>query len=150
RGISALRASFTTMYLDENRRVAPGNMRDVPDEETGSTAENYGHFGYDDRTPGYIQSDWGTGSACFAAAYAQRHFGDVFIDVRRMKAFGINGCRVKRMYRSGEKLMLDVEKQIDAGLDIVIKASEAPPDLQVEVNGIRANKNASGDFGVLL
>lgn len=150
RGIAALRASFTTMYLDENRRVAPGNMRNVPGEEIGSTAENYGHLGYDDRTPGYLESDWGTGSACFAAAYAQGHYGDIFIDVRRMKAFGINGCRVRRTHRYGEKLMLEVEKHIDAALDVVIKASEAPPDLQVEVNGVKANKNASGDFSVLL
>jgi len=122
----------------------------VPGDEIGSTAENYGHLGYDDRTPGHIESDWGTGSACYAAAYAERHYGDVFIDVRRMKAFGINGCRVRRMYRSGEKIMLEVEKQIDAGLDIVIKASEAPPGLQVEVNGVKAKKSAPGDFSVLL
>ena len=151
RGIAALRASFTTMYLDENRRVAPGNMRNVPKAEIGSTAENYGHLAYDDRTQGYLESDWGTGSACQAAAYAQRHYGDIFVDARRTRAFGINGCRVRRIHRSGDKLMLEVEKHIDTGLDVVIKVGEeAPPDLQVEVNGVPTSKSASGDFHTLL
>ncbi len=112
RGIAALRASFTTMYLEDNRAVAPGNLGGIPDHETGSIAENYGHFGYDHRTPGFLESDWGPGSAGFAAAYADMHYGGVYIDLDRGHAFGINGCRVKELKVEKDSVEIEVERQL--------------------------------------
>jgi hypothetical protein len=151
RGISALRASFTTMYLEENRAVAPGNFSPAHGAETGSVAENYGHFGYDYRTTGYLQSDWGAGSASFAAAYAQKHYGDVYVDLERMKAFGINGCRVISVERVGDKLNLEVEKHIDAGLGLEVKVFDTTGSgLRVEINGSPAERTPAGYFRALL
>jgi hypothetical protein len=150
RGISALRASFTTMFIEENNRVAPGNMRRAVPEETGSVTENYAHFGYDHAVPGFLDSDWGAGSACHAAAYAQMHYGDIFVDVGRMRAFGINGCRVDRVEEVDGKLELDVDFHVDPVVDVVVKLAGASPARGVEVNGRQARRAAAGEYCVHL
>jgi len=149
RGISALRASFTLMFIDENRPVAPGNMRIAIPEETCSIAENYAHFGYDHAIPGFLDSDWGAGSACHAAAYAQKHYGDIFVDVARMKAFGINGCRVDGITEENGLISLEVVSHIDAGTEVMVRlAGEAGHRL--EVNRAPAKRTGAGEFSVLL
>ena len=150
RGIAALRAAFTLMFLDENTLVAPGNMKDAPPEETGSVAENYAHFGYDHRVPGFLDSDWGAGSACHAAAYVQRHYGDIYVDLDRDAAFGINGCRVEDFKLEGRKLTLHVEKQIDSGIEVAVKLAGGRRDLDIVVNGTPARKAPLGEHKVLL
>jgi len=147
RGIAALRAAFTTMYIDENRLVAPGNFNPTQHAETGSVAENYGHFGYDFRTSGYLQSDWGAGSAAYAAAYAQKHYGDIYVDLDRSKGFGINGCRVRGVELAGNRLSLTVDKQIETALEVGVKTSESHvAGLKVEVNGVPAERTPAGYF----
>ncbi len=151
RGISALRASFTLMYIDDNRRVAPGNMRFIPPHETGSVAENYGHFGFDYRTTGILQSDWGVGSACFASAYALKHYGDVYVDVGRKEAFGINGCTVDDFSKEGTNLRLGVKKHIDQGLELTIRISEPEAAVfEIEVNGRKASRQKDGSYRIYI
>jgi len=151
RGIAALRASFTTMYIEENRLVAPGNMEAEHSGENGSVAENYGHFGYDYRTTGYLQSDWGAGSASYAAAYAEKHFGDIFVDVGRSEGFGVNGCRVDTVRLADGKLLIGVTKQVDSGLEVLVKLSEpVKQGVEVEVNGVAAGRTAAGYFRAVL
>lgn len=150
RGISALRASFALMFIEENRAIAPGNMRVAIAEETGSVMENYGHFGHDHPVPGFLDSDWGTGSACHAAAYTQKHYGDIYVDVGRMKAFGINGCRVDRLAESDGLISLDVSVHTDAGAEMVIRLAGGSPALRVEVNGVAARRIAADEFSILL
>ncbi len=150
RGISALRASFALMFIDENWSVAPGNMRIAVQEETGSVMENYGHFGHDRAVPGFLDSDWGAGSACHAAAYAQKHFGDIYVDVERMKAFGINGCYVESLEESGGLISMKVAGRVDPGAEVIIRLDGGAPLLSVEVNGARARRTAAGEFSILL
>lgn len=150
RGISALRASFALMFIDENRVVAPANMRLATSEETGSVMENYGHFGHDHPVPGFIDSDWGAGSACHAAAYVQKHYGDIYVDVGRAKAFGINGCRVDSMDESDGLVSLGVTGLVDVGGETVIKLAGGSHAQRVEVNGNAAKRNSSGEFSILL
>jgi hypothetical protein len=150
RGIAALRAAFTLMYIDENRHVARGNMKSFHPEETGSVAENYAHFGYDHSVPGFLDSDWGAGSACQAAAYVQKHYGDIFVDADRQRAFGINGCRVDSLNIEGGTISLQVTKQVDSLTDVDIRLAGSRQDLQVEVNGSPARKTRSGDYRFLL
>jgi hypothetical protein len=150
RGISALRASFTTMFIDDNRAVAPGNMRIAVPEEMGSVTENYAHFGYDHAVPGFLDSDWGAGSACHAAAYAQKHFGDIYADVDRMKAFGINGCTVRSMEDVGGRLVIEVVSHIDPEVEAVVRLAGGDPETAVEVNGVLARRTGAGEYRVLL
>ncbi len=147
RGISALRASFTLMYIDENKKVAPGNLRLIPSHEIGSVAENYGHFGFDYRTTGILQSDWGAGSACFAAAYALKNYGDVYVDVSRGRAFGINGCAVDGFSIKGNLLNLSLSKQIEQGIELTVRLSEPEETrFEIEINGKKASRQRDGSF----
>jgi hypothetical protein len=151
RGIAALRASFTLMYVDENREVAAANLIGGWEREEGSVAENYGHFGYDHRTCGYLESDWGAGSACQAAAYAQRHYGDVFVDTDRMEAFGVNGCRVDGFRTEGDTIRLDVTPTIisAASRTVRVTGSRAPAG-GVSVNGRPAERVDADRYVVML
>ena len=150
RGISALRASFALMFIEENRKVAPGNMRIAIPEETGSVTENYAHFGHDHPVTGFLDSDWGAGSACHAAAYVQKHYGDIYVDVGRMNAFGINGCRVDGLEERDGALVLDVTSHVDPGTEVVIRLAGGAPAQRVEVNGAAARRTVAGEFSVLL
>lgn len=151
RGIAALRASFTTMYLEENRKVAPGNMVRATHEETGSVGENYGHFGFDYGVPGFIDSDWGAGSSCQAAAYVQKHYGDIFVDWAAGRAFGINGCRVTGYQPLSEILRLQVDNTVEGDQELaVVLTGDAPKGLRVEVNGRQAERAREGFYLALI
>jgi len=113
-------------------------------------AENYAHFGHDHAIPGFLDSDWGAGSACHAAAYAQMHYGDIFVDASRMRAFGINGCSVKRLAEVDGKLELDVDFHVDPVVDVLVRISGAAPARGVEVNGRQARRTAAGEYCVHL
>jgi len=150
RGIAALRASFTTMYIAENERIAPGVMRSYRREEEGSTCENYGHLGFDYGTLGYLEADWGTGSACQASAYVQKHYGDIFIDLPRERAFGINGCFVDEFKKEGDKIYLEVRKFVEDPLEAQIKVDGAYEEISVFVNGRVTRRTKSDLWQILL
>jgi hypothetical protein len=63
----------------------------------------------DARAPGPITFDWGSGSACAAAAWVERRYGDLLVDAARGLAFGLNGCRVReaRLSPGAIELVLD-------------------------------------------
>ncbi len=150
RGIAALRAAFALMYIEENKASAPGNMMDAPGDEYGSVPENYGHFGYDQPVPGFLDSDWGAGSACQAAAYVQKHYGDIYVDLERGAAFGINGCRVAAMNVGAGALELEVLRHVESASDITVRLAGAGRRLDVIVNGRPTRATANGDYLVLL
>ncbi|MDP8223168.1 MAG: hypothetical protein P9L99_07405 [Candidatus Lernaella stagnicola] len=70
RGLAALRACFMTMWIEENRVVAPGNMRWYRPEYRGAILENYAHSGRDEGPAGYLSPDWGGGTALYASGLA--------------------------------------------------------------------------------
>jgi len=116
RAVAALRASFALMILPENEAVARANMAGIAPRNVGSTFENYGHFGYDHRVPAILEPDWGTGSACAAAALVLADYGQVHVDLDRERAFGIDGCTVKSLSIEGGIIDLDVAVGVE-GLD---------------------------------
>ncbi len=134
RGIAALRAAFTLMYLEEHRRVAPSNVRPMSPADRGAVAENYGHVGLDLKIEGYIIPDWGAGTAVSAAALAQVRWGDLFIDAARGAAFGVNGCRVRRADIRQSSIDLEIEELFDSLL-IVKCAGAAAPKIELTING---------------
>lgn len=95
RALSAAKASFTLMAIEENKNIAPlnykGTMKNF--EIHGGMAENYGHCGKDCRS---FQSGfhWGTGSALCTSIILQNRYGDIFVDFNHKDAFGINGIVV--------------------------------------------------------
>jgi hypothetical protein len=112
RGVAAIRASFACMYIPENREICPKVYRREP---TGYSDENYGHGGQD-APAGPTTFDWGTGSGLAAAAYARHRFGDVFLDLDRKQAFGIDGVIVKGCDVGPDSAALDLVTQV-SGLD---------------------------------
>jgi hypothetical protein len=132
RGVAAIRASFACMYIPENRNICPKTYSKQP---TGYSDENYGHGGTDSPA-GPSSFDWGTGSALAAAAYARHRFGDVFLDLDRGAAFGIDGIVARVSRAMGDRVSLDVFTQV-SGLDTVcLKASGgALESYRISVNG---------------
>jgi hypothetical protein len=134
RGVAALRAAFTLMYLEEHRRVAPANVLPMSPADRGAVAENYGHVGLDIKIEGYIMPDWGAGTAVSSAALAQARWGDLFIDASRGAAFGVNGCRILLADIRQSSFDLEIEELFDSLL-IVKCAGSAEPSIELTING---------------
>jgi len=103
RGVSALKSGFIMMYCPENPVVKEMWERVYPwfgPADYGFTMENYGHGG---RTSAegegmgvFTIYDWGNGAAAEAAMRLVDHFGHVYIDRERGRAFGIDAIEVSR------------------------------------------------------
>lgn len=112
RGVAALRSSFTLMLIEENRRVAPGNIKTIFPKDLGATYENYAHNGFDRRIIGYVMFDWGTGGAMTSAARALERYGDFLIDAGRKNAFGINLCTIQNLKIRKGKIKFNIDSPI--------------------------------------
>ena len=94
RGAAALRAAFALMLVPENREVAPALTKGLEEGDYGLTAGGFDWSGEGARVCDHPSFDWGSASACAAAAWVQRHYGDLFVDFSGKTAIGLNGCRV--------------------------------------------------------
>lgn len=113
RGIAALRASFALMFIPEHKGITMKHLSGIRPIDYGSTSENYGHSGDDGATPGYIHFDWGSGSSASTAACVERKFGDIYVDVERQKAFGVNGCIIDEVaIKDGKPISFVMTKHI--------------------------------------
>ncbi len=111
RGVSALRASFAMMYCPENKQVKAAYEAKYPffgPESYGFMMENIAHGGPGPATdqigPFNIYS-WGNGAALAAAAKVYDLYGDAYVDVDRLTAFGIDGTAAE--VRDGEVVVTD-------------------------------------------
>lgn len=144
RGIAALRASWTLQLLKEYETQSPGNLQGIDTIEgvdKGVVYENYGHTGSDFRTPGHIAFDWGVGTAATATAHVKKYLGDLFIDFKEKKIWGINGLLIEHFEFLQNRIKVDYSK-IPKKEYILIKARDAPP-YQIE---IVLNSNSIGLF----
>ncbi len=101
RGVAALKSGFVMMYCPENPTVKPMWEKVYPwfgPEDYGFTMENYAHGG---RTSpegagmgAFTIYDWGNGAASEAAMRILDHYGHVYIDATRGRAFGIDKVKV--------------------------------------------------------
>jgi len=135
RGVAAVRACYITMLHPAMKEVAPGNMVYYRDSDYGSIYENYAHNGFDRVIWGYLEPDWGAGTAVYASAHAMKFYGDLFVDLKRDNAFGINGCNVKKLQREGSRIKLDVEFIPKVTDDPQIVVDGAAPETIIEING---------------
>jgi len=103
RGAAALKAGFVMMYCPENPVVKAMWEKVYPwfgPADYGFTMENYAHEG---RTTAagegmgvFTIYDWGNGAAAEAAMRILDHYGHVYIDRTRGRAFGLDRVRVVR------------------------------------------------------
>ncbi len=104
RGVAALESGFIMMYCPENPVVRKMWEKVYPwfgPEDYGFTMENYAHGA---RTSPEGQGmgvftiyDWGNGAASEAAARIVDHYGQVYIDRRRGRVFGVDEVHVRRL-----------------------------------------------------
>jgi hypothetical protein len=96
RGVSALRASFAMLYCPENEAVREEYERVHPffgPESFGFMMENIAHGGPGSEPIGpFTIYTWGNGAALASYAKIRDLYGDVYLDLERRQAFGIDGC----------------------------------------------------------
>ncbi len=115
RGISALRAGYALLCHPLHKDINPLRYDSYSD---GLAPENFAHNGADGRThrSGF---DWGGGAVANAAALCRINFGDLFVDLDRNGAFGIDGIVVKNFQSGRESISLEINEQ--TGIDRNIK-----------------------------
>lgn len=104
RGVAAVRAAFALINTPEN---VENKIYPEPNFPLGESPENCCHCGYKQyncRT-GF---DWGEGSALTGAAYLLRHFGGVYINVKRGHGIGIDGCQVNNLEIDKQKISFNL------------------------------------------
>lgn len=98
RGVAALRSSFAMLYCPENEVVKKNYERRhtfFGPESYGFMMENIYHGGPGGQPIGvFTIFTWGNGAALASAGKILDLYGDVFVDVERKVAFGIDGCNV--------------------------------------------------------
>ena len=102
RGVAALKASFVMMYCPENPAQKALWEKVWPffgPEDFGFMMENYGHGGAaspeGEGIGEFTIFTWGNGAASEARNRVYDHFGDVYIDRPRKRAFGIDSVSVR-------------------------------------------------------
>ncbi|MHA1358481.1 MAG: hypothetical protein ACTSRC_10225 [Candidatus Helarchaeota archaeon] len=134
RGIATLRACWAMQLLEEYKDQCPGNiagLKTVKTIDRGAVFENYGHSGNDYRVPGYIFPDWGIGTSASATAYVKKHFGDLFIDFKEQKVWGIDGILIQSVEFSANHVRLSAAF-IPRKDHVLLKARD-PPEHFIEV-----------------
>jgi len=134
RGLAALRASFTTMLVEEHYQVAPGNLVNFRPSDRGSILENYAHNGRDEVTGGYLSPDWGCATAWYASGLTFRKFGQVYLDPKNARAFGIDRCRARFMSMKRRAVEIEVTGEGLGPLEIVMEDPERRVE-KLTVNG---------------
>ncbi len=129
RGVAALRSCFATMHLDREP-FAP-----LRPSVRGAISENYGHFGYDAPAPGYLEPDWGAGSALYALARVLPSYGQVYMDLERGHAVGIDACSIESLSWEGDRVRFHITSHLNGPrrLRAVFRIREE--GLRVELNG---------------
>lgn len=144
RGVAALKASFIMMYCPENPHVRGQYEKAHPffgKEDFGFTMENYAHDAHPSAEGGGIGPftiyDWGNGAASEARNRIRDHYGDVYVDLQRGRAFGLDSLKVEKL--DGAWRITDLA---DAPRTVRVAFSNGQ-SLDVEVNGSATIKDPS-------
>jgi hypothetical protein len=100
--MAALRSGFIMMYAPENPVVKAMWEKVYPwfgPKDYGFTMENYGHGGRTSEAGEgmgvFTIYDWGNGAAAEAANRIIDHYGQVYVDRARGRAFGLDAVEVR-------------------------------------------------------
>jgi len=131
RGIAAVRAGYATMASPSAEIINPKFFDAYP---VGRGPENYAHSTYDEPA-GYTAFDWGQGSAAAGFAEARNRFGDVWVDGRHGRAYGIDDVHVESMRLQGANLDLELSSP-SPGHRVLLKADGLrTPQVHLRVGG---------------
>jgi hypothetical protein len=124
RGIAALRASFTLMYIPEHDVVRALWEKTFPfmgEGDYGFMMENFAHNGRNGPIGAACHYDWGPGSAASTAAYVECHYGDVYLDLVYGQIFGIDGVSARIDDRTGE-IVIQEKLGIERNITLVLRS----------------------------
>ncbi|MBN2489502.1 MAG: hypothetical protein JXQ29_01445 [Planctomycetes bacterium] len=117
RGVAALRAAFTNMYLRENVPVWKVLNQMFPwfgPADHGFMEENAFHNG-DPGMPFVMRAcnfNWGPGSAAAAAAEIELRYGGIYVDLGRDRAFGLDGCLAEFRRMAADEVRVTVHETL--------------------------------------
>jgi hypothetical protein len=120
RGVAALRASFALMAVPEHCSISPHTCKAYP---LGLMPESLAHGG-SDGSSGRSDTGWGEAGALASAAYVIAHFGQVYVDLPRELAFGIDGVTVVELKRIDQVLKLSLREDTGVARSVQIKRSD--------------------------
>jgi len=133
RGIVALRSAYATMASPSAEIINPRYFDYFP---VGCGNENYAHNPYDVPTTPVPSPhfDWGTGAAAAGFAEARNRFGDVWIDGRHGKAYGIDNAYVESMRLQDDSLSLEITSPAPSHTVTLKAEGLVPQQIQMRVN----------------
>jgi hypothetical protein len=131
RGVATLKACFTTMLIEANSKIAPGNLVHFRPIDRGAILENYGHTGRDEVTSGYLSPDWGCGTSLYAVGLSLADHGQVYVDAPRGRAWGLDRCLAHFVSAADGEVAIEVDPCDHQRLEIVVSA----PTQRLLVNG---------------
>lgn len=120
RGIAALRASFALMAVPEHCSISPHTCKAYP---LGLMPESLAHGG-SDGTSGRSDTGWGEAGALTSAAYVMQHFGQVYVDVPREQAFGIDGVTILEFKRIDKVFKLRLREDTGVTRTVQLRRSD--------------------------
>ncbi|MCP4760699.1 MAG: hypothetical protein GY870_02885 [archaeon] len=144
RAIAALKSSYVLLQHENNKVVAPGNFKWSTKEDYGTITENYSHLGYDHRTPGHISVDWGNGTALLAYTTLYEKLGDLSIDLKNVKAYGVNACSIRSINVKNNKIIIDLNilpEKKELSIHIVKFPEESQDKIEIEIKNIKTGKS---------
>jgi hypothetical protein len=101
-----------------------------------SPYENWSHRGYNDE-PGFFSSfHWGIGTGLTTEEILYEKYGDIYADIDRGFAYGLNGCTVTDYRKEGGTVALTVESNIHyvTPLKMICKAGDGKK-IRLVMNG---------------
>ncbi|MBI4757762.1 MAG: hypothetical protein HY783_01985 [Chloroflexi bacterium] len=85
----------------------------------GIGPENFAHTGMD-KTSLRSAFGWDSGGALAGSALVENHFGGLYVDLTRNRAFGIDGCRVHDCPVDGKGVYLTIREELDRTRDLTV------------------------------
>ncbi|MCP4762270.1 MAG: hypothetical protein GY870_10855, partial [archaeon] len=129
RAIAGMKSCYVLVLHEKNKQVAPGNFKWIDEDDYGANFENYGHQGFNHPVQGAVTIDWSWGSSTMAYIMLRNKLGDLFIDLEKCKAYGVNACAVQ-------------ETDMDNGI-LSIKAKILPemPKLLIKILALKESRS---------
>ncbi len=131
RGVAAIRNMMGMMFVPENKAVTRHYNRGP----LGSSDEAYSHRGEDTPWTG-TSYDWGVGTNLNAIAHLEELYGDVYVDLDRMVAFGLDGCIIRDLRVEGNEVRIELADKVNRSTPLLVKMRNLALDgYSLRING---------------
>lgn len=131
RGLAAIRNRMGMMFVPENKVVS----KIYNCGPLGSSDEAYAHRGEDTQWTS-TSYDWGVGTNLTAIAHLEESYGDVYVDLDRVMAVGLDGCIVRDLQVEGNEVRIELVGRVNRSTPLLLKMRNLASDsYSVRING---------------